>query len=126
MLPPSLAHEADERRPERQKLEELFVKYLKPVWWGRFVEGLNDFFGMIFHELIQPVWSLFAVPFAAGAAALVRATDPSLRAADVMDRLEKAAASLDAQNPGLDGRLGKGLLDIGAAVNGRSGGGGRH
>ena len=47
-----------------EKLEELFVKYLKPVWWGRFVEGLNDFFGMVFHELIRPVWSLFAVPLA--------------------------------------------------------------
>ncbi len=48
-----------------EKLVEFFNKYLKPVWWGRFVEGLNDFFGMVFNELIRPVWSLFAVPLVA-------------------------------------------------------------
>ena len=66
----------------------------------------------------------FAAPFAAGAAALLRATDPTLRADDVIDRLEDAASDIDTQNPGLDGRLGKGLLDIGNAVttSGRRGG----
>ncbi|HLQ43524.1 MAG TPA: lipopolysaccharide kinase InaA family protein, partial [Planctomycetaceae bacterium] len=48
-----------------EKLEEVITKYLRPVWWDRFVEGVHDFFGMIYHELIRPVWSVFIAPLAA-------------------------------------------------------------
>jgi lipopolysaccharide kinase (Kdo/WaaP) family protein len=45
-----------------EKIEELFTKYFKPVWWDRFVERANDLFGSIHGELIQPVWSVFLAP----------------------------------------------------------------
>ena len=48
-----------------EKLEEVAMKYLKPVWWNRFVEGVNDFCGTIYKEVIRPVLSLVTVPLAA-------------------------------------------------------------
>ncbi len=48
-----------------EKFEEFFLRYLKPVWWGRFVEGINDFLSMIHNELIQPVWSFVTAPIRA-------------------------------------------------------------
>jgi hypothetical protein len=48
-----------------EQLEALFHKYLKPVWWDRFVEGINDFLSMIHNELVRPVWSFVAAPFRA-------------------------------------------------------------
>ena len=45
-----------------EQLEALFHKYLKPIWWDRFVEGVNDFLSMIYKELIHPVWSVIAAP----------------------------------------------------------------
>ncbi len=48
-----------------EKLEEIAKKYLRPVWWNRFVEGINDFCGTIYNEVVKPVWSLVAIPFAA-------------------------------------------------------------
>lgn len=53
-----------------EQLEELFLKYLKPVWWDRFVEGIQDFLTTIKNELLRPVWSLITVPFRALAALL--------------------------------------------------------
>ncbi|MBC7821908.1 MAG: hypothetical protein IAG10_33900, partial [Planctomycetaceae bacterium] len=35
----------------------------KPIWWDRFVEGVNDFLSMIHNELIHPVWSVISAPF---------------------------------------------------------------
>lgn len=48
-----------------EKAEEIAKKYLKPIWWDRFVEGINDFCGTIYNEVIRPVWSLVAMPLAA-------------------------------------------------------------
>lgn len=48
-----------------EQLEALFLKYLKPVWWDRFVEGINDFLSMIHNELLHPVWSFVSAPFRA-------------------------------------------------------------
>ena len=46
-----------------EQLQALFHKYLKPIWWDRFVEGVNDFLSMIHNELIHPVWSVVSAPF---------------------------------------------------------------
>lgn len=46
-----------------EELQALFNKYLKPVWWDRFVEGINDFLSMIYKELLHPVWSIVSAPF---------------------------------------------------------------
>ena len=48
-----------------EQLEALFHKYIKPIWWDRFVEGINDFLSMIHNELIHPVWSVIAAPLRA-------------------------------------------------------------
>ena len=48
-----------------EQLEAFFLKYLKPVWWDRLVEGVNDFLAMIHHELIHPVWALVTAPIRA-------------------------------------------------------------
>ena len=48
-----------------EKLGEFSLKYLKPVWWDRFVEGINDFLSMLHNELIGPVWSLVTAPIRA-------------------------------------------------------------
>ena len=48
-----------------EKFEVFFLRYLKPVWWGRFVEGINDFLSMIHNELIQPVWAFVTAPIRA-------------------------------------------------------------
>lgn len=48
-----------------EKVEELFRKYLKPVWWDRFVEGIDDFLSMITKELLNPVWTLLTAPIRA-------------------------------------------------------------
>lgn len=49
-----------------EKLQELFRKYLKPVWWDRFVEGINDFLSSVYRELLRPlllpVWTLLIEP----------------------------------------------------------------
>ena len=48
-----------------EKFEEFFLRYLKPVWWDRFVEGINDFLSMIHNELIHPVWVFVTAPIRA-------------------------------------------------------------
>jgi hypothetical protein len=48
-----------------EQLEALFHRYLKPIWWDRFVEGVNDFLSMIHKELVHPVWSILSAPFRA-------------------------------------------------------------
>lgn len=60
----------------------------------------------------------FAAPFVAGAAALVRAANPSLSGDKVADILRESARSIDSLNPSYAGRLGEGMLDIGAALDG--------
>lgn len=45
-----------------EQLEALFQMHLKPVWWDRFVEGINDFLTTIFNELLHPAWTLIAAP----------------------------------------------------------------
>ena len=58
----------------------------------------------------------FAAPVVAGAAALVRAAFPGLDEDDVRDRLTQTATPVDGFNPGLEGRLGHGLIDLVRAV----------
>jgi len=58
----------------------------------------------------------FSAPLVAGAAALVRAAFPALARADVHTRLENTAVSVDPMNPGLSGRLGRGLVQPFAAL----------
>lgn len=48
-----------------EQFEAFFLKYLKPVWWDRFIEGINDFLSMIHNELIHPVWSFVTAPIRA-------------------------------------------------------------
>ena len=48
-----------------EKFVEFFLKYLKPVWWNRCVEGINDFLSMIHNELIHPVWAFVTAPIRA-------------------------------------------------------------
>lgn len=48
-----------------EQLEAHFRRYLKPIWWDRFVEGINDFLTMIFKELLHPAWSVISAPFRA-------------------------------------------------------------
>ncbi len=63
-----------------------------------------------------------ATPHVAGAAALILSLDYALNgkrdltAADVKQILMKSAKPIDAMNPGFEGKLGAGLLDVGAAV----------
>ena len=58
----------------------------------------------------------FAAPFVSGAAALIRAANPSLPADKVGDMLTKSARSVDSVNPSYTGRIGKGVLNIPAAL----------
>ena len=56
----------------------------------------------------------FSAPFAAGAAAMVKAQDTSMSAADVVARLRSSAQ--DVSHPGPDPYYGAGILDVLAAV----------
>ncbi|WP_395091223.1 S8 family serine peptidase [Armatimonas sp.] len=58
----------------------------------------------------------FAAPFVAGAAALIRASNPSLDSDKVADALRKSARSVDSLNPSYSGKLGKGVLNIPGAL----------
>lgn len=58
----------------------------------------------------------FATPLVAGAAALVRAALPALSPEEAGRRLKDTAASVDPMNPGLAGRLGRGLVQPLAAL----------
>lgn len=57
----------------------------------------------------------FAAALVSGACALVRSLNPGLEPETLQQALEDASANIDAQNPGLDGRLGRGRLDLDAA-----------
>ena len=52
----------------------------------------------------------FATPLVSGAAALLRAREPGLDMAGVVERLRATASSVDALNPALDGKLGDGMV----------------
>ncbi len=58
----------------------------------------------------------FAAALASGAGALVRSLDPSLEPDSLQQALEDASADIDALNPSLGGRLGRGRLDLDAAT----------
>jgi len=58
----------------------------------------------------------FSSPLVAGTAALIRATAPGLSADGVRQRLTASAMNVDPLNPGLDGRLGSGLVQPLAAL----------
>lgn len=70
-LPPWWHFDVEARMVEHEtlwimeKAEEIAKKYLKPVWWDRFVEGVQDFGATIYNEAIKPVLSLVSVPLAA-------------------------------------------------------------
>jgi subtilisin family serine protease len=59
----------------------------------------------------------FAAPVVSGVAALVRARFPALSREAVRKRIEAAATPVDALNPSLVGRLGRGLVNAAAAVS---------
>ena len=57
-----------------------------------------------------------STPFAAGQAALIHSVDPTLNARQVAQLIGGTALSLDALNPGFDGDLGAGQIDIGQSL----------
>lgn len=59
----------------------------------------------------------FAVPFVAAEAALILSKNPGLYSSDVYDLMGSTAHSVDEANPGMDGLLGDGLIDISAALS---------
>lgn len=58
----------------------------------------------------------FAAPFVAGQAALLYAADPAATWNDVVNAITQTATNIDAENPGLNGKLGSGLIDPVAAL----------
>lgn len=58
----------------------------------------------------------FAVPFVSAQAALIRSINPSLKGRLVQELIRETARSVDTANPAYEGRLGKGIIDIEAAV----------
>jgi subtilisin family serine protease len=58
----------------------------------------------------------FSTPLVSGTAALVLAAFPGISRDDARARVLDTATPVDAQNPGLAGRLGKGLINAAAAV----------
>jgi subtilisin family serine protease len=58
----------------------------------------------------------FSAPLVSGAAALLRSARPGMPNGSVAALLRKTARSVDAANPGLAGKLGRGVLDIDGAV----------
>jgi subtilisin family serine protease len=64
------------------------------------------------------IWSgtSFSAPLASGAFALLMELYPLLPADALMDRLRATAADVAPQNPGFEGRLGAGRLDLDAAT----------
>jgi hypothetical protein len=58
----------------------------------------------------------FAAPFVAAEAALLFSVRPGLTAADVIEQIRSTARSVDDVNPNYKGQLGKGIIDIAAAV----------
>jgi subtilisin family serine protease len=58
----------------------------------------------------------FAAPFVAAEAALVFSVRPGLIASDVIELIRSTARSVDNVNPNYRGQLGKGVIDIQAAV----------
>ena len=59
----------------------------------------------------------FAAPFVAGQAALLYAKNPGANWSDIKDAIMLSAVNVDAQNPGMEGNLGAGLIDLAAALN---------
>ncbi|MFH2056977.1 MAG: S8 family serine peptidase, partial [bacterium] len=58
----------------------------------------------------------FAAPFVSGLAALLLASDPALTPEQIKSIIAMTAVSIDADNPGLEGRRGCGLIDPVAAL----------
>ncbi|MHC4939274.1 MAG: S8 family serine peptidase [Planctomycetota bacterium] len=58
----------------------------------------------------------FAAPIVAGSLALVASAFPLEQARDWLERLERSAQPVDGLNPGLDGKLGNGLVQPAAAL----------
>ncbi len=61
----------------------------------------------------------FAVPFVSAEAALLIAANPNMKARAACARIWKTAHAVNRDNPAYRGLLGRGLIDIDAAVNGR-------
>lgn len=64
------------------------------------------------------VWSgtSMAVPFVAGQAALMRSAVPTMTVPYVVAHIRDSAQSIDALNPGFEGLLGAGRIDIGGSL----------
>lgn len=59
-----------------------------------------------------------SIPFVSGVAALVKSQNPSFTGTDIENRLKSTAHDIDYLNPGLEGKLGYGLVDAyGALIN---------
>ena len=59
----------------------------------------------------------FAAPMVAAEAALILAANPALSADEVVSLIRDTARSVDGANPNFKGLLGKGVIDVDAAVN---------
>lgn len=59
-----------------------------------------------------------STPFIAGAIALLMASEPSLNPFTIDDRLAEACVNIDSLNPGYDGLLGAGRLDVNLLLGG--------
>ena len=57
-----------------------------------------------------------AVPFVSGHAALIRHALPAMQAAEVTAYIRASAQSLDSLNPGFEGELGAGRINIGGSI----------
>ncbi len=67
---------------------------------------------------IYAMWSgtSMAVPFVAGQAALIRSAAPAMTVPYIMAHIRESTQSIDAGNPGYQGKLGRGRIDIGGSL----------
>lgn len=67
---------------------------------------------------IYAMWSgtSMAVPFVAGQAALIRSAAPAMTVPYIMAHIRESAQSIDAGNPGYQGKLGRGRIDVSGSL----------
>lgn len=98
--------------PERKKSD--FANYGDWIAFAAPGEGIYSTFAASGYA----TWSgtSMATPFGAGQAALIHSAAPSLNARQVAMLIGGTGQSLDEANPDFKGRLGRGLIDIGASL----------
>lgn len=74
--------------------------------------------GQRFDKYFDGYWSgtSLAVPMVSGAIALIEQTNPGLKPKEVIDVLLSSSEEIDSKNPGYEGKLGVGRLDVEEAV----------